>query len=223
LVRKAVFIPLGIMLGAAAIGLSYPFLTGVPGAEQNIIPRFASQWHVGKGAEAQPAMQYMVKHQQSEFLAELEFLGQSGDEQEVHLTIDDKKSGRHIEQTLKIGKAYVFVGPSDEMRPYVEVLDRTILSVRDTVVESKYLVVGAEWGTTFIGKFTPKMKVTEYKDAEFEFGKLKTFTVSYKVNEIENYFLVADGLPLPVRSEFHTINGDLEYSYELVGLDMPSR
>jgi hypothetical protein len=222
LVRKVLFIPLGIMLGAAALGLSYPFLIGVPGSEQNVIPRFANQWHVGKGAESQPTLQYLVKYQEMEFLAELDFLEQAGDEQVIHLIIDDKKTGQHLDETLKIGKAYVFIGVPDDAKPYTDALDKTVLSVRDTVSESKYLVVGAEWGTTFIGKFTPKMKLTEYKDTEFEFGILKTYTISYKVSEVENYFHVADNVPLPVRSEFYTIDGMLDYSYDLVRLELPS-
>jgi hypothetical protein len=90
---------------------------------------------------------------------------------------------------------------------------------------TKYLVVGAEWGTAYIGKFTPKLKLTEYTDTEFEFGTLKTYAVSYKVNDIENKFLIADNLPLPVRAEFHTIEGDLDYSFELVKLEdsLPSK
>ena len=102
MVRKTLLIPLGIMLGAAAIGLSYPLLTGLPGQEQNIIPRFASQWHVGKGAEENPTLAYLVKTQEMEFLAEMMFLEQSGDEQDIQLTIDDKKTGQRLEQTLKI-------------------------------------------------------------------------------------------------------------------------
>ena len=210
------------MLGAAALGLSYPLLTGVPGAEQNVIPRFANQWHVGKGAEMQPTLQYLVKNQEVEFLAEFNFLEQTGDEQTVRLVIDDKKTGQHLDQTLKMGKAYVFIDAPDDIKPYIGVLDKTVLSVRDSVVESKYLVLGAEWGTAFIGKFTPKMKITEYKDTEFEFGSMKTYKISYKINDVENYFLVADNVPLPLRSEFYTIDGDFDYSYELVKLDLPT-
>jgi len=221
LVRK-IYIPLGIMLGAAAIGLAYPLLTGLPGSDQNILPRFASQWHLGKGAETHPTLQYLVKYQEMEFLAEFDFLEQTGDEQNVRLVIDDVRTGRHLDQTLPIGKAFVFIGTPDDIKPYVDALDKTVLSVRDTVVESKYLVVGAEWGTAYVGKFTPKMKITEYKDTEFEFGSLKTYTISYKINDVENYFLVADNVPLPVRSEFYTIDGKKEYSYDLVRFELPS-
>lgn len=206
------------MLGAAAIGLAFPFLNGVPGAEQGVLPRFASQWHVGKGADTKPTLQYLVNYQDKEFLARIQFLDQSGDEQNIMLTIDDKKTGQHIEQNLKIGQAYVFIGVNNEIKPYVDTLDKTVFSVRDTIVESKYLVVGAEWGTTYIGKFTPKMKLTEYKDTKFEFGTLKTFLVAYTINDVQNTLWVADNIPLPVKAQYYNLDGTPDYSYELVAL-----
>lgn len=210
------------MLGAAAIGLAYPLLTGLPGSEQNVIPRFASKWHVGAGAEDGPAMKYLVKYQGMEFFADIRFLEQVGDEQKVRLLIDDKLTGAHLDETLALGKAYVFVGASDDLKPYVHALDVTVLSVRDVVVQPQYLVVGAEWGTTFIGKFTPKLKITDYKDTSFEFGTLKTFLVSYAAADIENKFWVVESLPLPVKAEYYTLEGSPDYYYELVGLEMPA-
>ena len=207
------------MLGAAAIGLGFPFLGGVPGSEQNIIPRFASQWHVGDGAETMPVLQYLVNYQGQEFLAKIEFLEKTDTIQKVKLTIDDKKTGNHVEQNLEIGEAFVFIGTSDEIKPYVQALDKTVFSVRDTLTGSKYLVVGAEWGTTFVGKFNPKLKVTEYSDTEFEFGTLKTFVVSYKINDIENKLWIADDIPLPVKAQYYTIDGAPDYSYDLVQLN----
>lgn len=207
------------MFGAAAIGLVYPLITGLPGANQNVVPRFASQWYLGKGAEEKPILQYLVKTQQMEFLAEIRFLEQIGDEQEIQVIIDDKKTGKHLEDNLRIGKAFVFIDVTDEMKPYADALENTVFSIRDTVTESKFLVVGAEWGTTYIGKFTPKLKLTEFQDTDFEFGTLKTYTVSYTVNEIENKFLIVDNVPLPVKGEFYTLEGDLDYSFELIKLE----
>lgn len=212
-------IPLGLMLGAAAIGLAYPFIMGLPGSEQNVIPRFANKWSLGTGAENQPAMQYVVKYQEMEFTADMRFLEQSSDEQKVRVIIDDKKTGEQIDRTLVLGKAYVFVNTPAEMRQYINALDATVLSTRNIVVEPQYLVVGAEWGTTFIGKLTPKLHVTHYEDTEFEFGTLKTFLVSYRIGDIENTFWISDGLPLPVRAEYYTIDGDFDYSYDLIRLE----
>lgn len=207
------------MLGAAAFGLAYPILSGLPGSEQNVIPRFAHKWHVGVGAEDQPVMQYLVRHQGAEFLAEIQFLEQVGDEQKVRLIIDDKKTGAHLDRTLGLGMAYVFVDVPQDVAPYVDHLDATVFSIRDTVVQDQYLVVGAEWGTTFVGAFTPKLKLTHYEDTEFEFGNLKSFIVSYKFNDIENRLWIVDGLPLPVRAEYYDTNGELDYAYDLVKLE----
>lgn len=207
------------MLGAAAIGLAFPLLIGLPGTEQNVIPRFASQWHVGKGAENEPTLQYLVKYHNMEFFAKLKFLKQSNGEQNVQVIIDDKKTNQHLESTIKLGEAYVFIDVPQEIKPYIHVLDLTIFSIRDTVVEPKYLVVGAEWGTAYIGKFTPKLKITEYKETQFEFGSLKTYTISYKINGIENRFWVADNIPLPVKAEFYTLDASPDYSFELTKLE----
>lgn len=218
--KKILFIPLGIMLGAAVIGLSFPFLTGgIPGADQNIIPRFANQWHVGKGAEEKPILQYLVKYKDMEFLAQLEFLDQTENDQKINLIIDDRKTGQHLEQKLSIGKAYVFLGVTENVKPYVNVLDKTVFSVRDTIVESKYLVVGAEWGVTYVGKLTPKLKLTEYGDTQFDFGTLKTFLVSYEINKVKNKLWIVENIPLPVKAEYYNLDGTPDYSYDLVKLE----
>lgn len=206
------------MLGAAAIGLVFPLLTGLPGSDQNIIPRFANKWHIGEGAENKPTMQYLVKYHDMEFLAEIRFLDKTLDSQGIDVIIDDKRTSQHIEHKMKIGNAFVFTDVSDDIKPYVRALGATVFSIRDTVVEERYLVVGAEWGTIYVGKFTPKLKITEYSETQFEFGKLKTFAISYKINDIENKFWVVDGVPLPVKAEYYTLDGNVDYAYELTKL-----
>lgn len=217
MVRK-ILIPLGLMIAAAVIGVSFPFWNGIPGSEQNIIPRFASQWHVGKGTETHPTLKYLVTSQDKEFFATMSFGEQKDNTQQVKLTIDDKKTGQHLEQDLQIGQAFVFIDVNDDLKPYVRALDGSLFSVRDTLSGSKYLVVGAEWGNVFIGKFNPMLKVTQYTETKFDFGTLKTFVVSYKINEIENKLWVADNIPLPVKAQYYTIDGKPDYSYELVSL-----
>lgn len=207
------------MLGAAAIGLVFPLLTGLPGSEQNVIPRFANKWHLGDGSENNPTLQYLIKYHDMEFLAEIQFLDKTPHTQDIVVVIDDKKTGHRIEDKMQIGDAFVFTDISDEIKPYVHALDVTVFSVRDTIVEERYLVVGAEWGTVFVGKFTPKLKLIEYQDMEFEFGSLKTFTISYRINDIENKFWIADNVPLPVKAEYYSLDGALDYSYELIKLE----
>ena len=71
------------MIGAAVIGLTFPFWNGVPGSEQNVIPRFASQWHVGKGAETHPTLKYLITTQDKEFYAKIQFLEKTNDTQNI--------------------------------------------------------------------------------------------------------------------------------------------
>jgi len=210
---------MGIMFGAAAIALTYPLMSGLSGGEQNTIPRFASQWHVGKGAIEKPTLQYLVNYQGKQFLAEMQFLEMTGDEQNIQITITDENASQRIEETLKLGRAYVFVNPPAEIKPYIQAMDRTIFSIRDTVIEPQYLVVGADWGTIYIGKYTPKLKVTEYEDTEFEFGTIKTYTVSYEINNVKSVFLIADNIPLPLKGNVYTIDGNLDYAFEAIKLE----
>ncbi|HIH46122.1 MAG TPA: hypothetical protein HA292_03445 [Candidatus Nitrosotenuis sp.] len=214
--NKTLIIPLAIMIGASVIGLTFPFWNGVPGSEQNVLPRFASQWYVGKGADAHPTLKYSITTKDRDFFAKIQFLDKTNDFEKIKVMIDDKKTGQHVEQTLTIGEAFVFIGVNDELKPYIQAMDGSLFSVRDTLTGSKYLVVGAEWGTTYVGKFTPKLKVTQYSDTKFAFGDLKTFLISYKINEIENKLWVTDNIPLPVKAQYYDIEGNPDYSYELV-------
>ena len=66
---------IGIMVIAAIIGVVYPFTIDLPGEEQEVIPRFASQWYVGKGSEYSPTLQYLVKTDEMKFTAILKYLG----------------------------------------------------------------------------------------------------------------------------------------------------
>lgn len=58
--------------------------------------------------------------------------------------------------------------------------------------------------------------MTQYSDTKFAFGDLKTFLISYKINEIENKLWVTDNIPLPVKAQYYDIEGNPDYSYELV-------
>ena len=163
---------------------------------------------------------FSIQNAKPEEVAELkkvlEFMEKNGDNEKIYLLIDDKKSGVHLEQQLEIGEAFVFIGVNDDLKPYVQALDKTVFSVRDTITGSKYLVVGAEWGTTFVGKFNPKLKVVDYLDTKFQFGELKTFIISYEINQIQNKLWIVDNIPLPVKAEYFTIDGKPDFSYELI-------
>ena len=73
--KSKIMVGVGIMVIAAIIGVVYPFTIDLPGEEQEVIPRFASQWYVGKGGEYFPTLQYLVNTDEMKFTIVLEYSG----------------------------------------------------------------------------------------------------------------------------------------------------
>ena len=236
---------IGIMVIAAIIGVVYPFTIDLPGEEQQVIPRFASQWYVGKGSEYYPTLQYLVKTDEMKFTVILEYLGSPDLVTEktttrpcyspvriqadisydcnVLVRIYDMQTSEQLAKKLTLTSGYTFKEKPEQLEKYLDVLDHTILSVSDMAGEGKYLVVGAEWDTVFVGFQTKKITVTEYGKIDLQFGSLNAYTLSYEIGEIENKFWVADNMPLPIKAEYYDADGNFDYSYELIDITGPQK
>ena len=206
------------MFVAAAIGVSYPIiLSGMPNTEQDVIPYFAEKWHIGKGAELNPSIQYEVETKNSKLLATFDFV-ESTEHQNVKLSIHDLNTGQQLSETISLSSGFTFEKISPELRPYAKILDETVLSTRDLARDDRYLVVGAEWGTMFIGKHKPKVVLTEITPLNMQFGKIDTFQVSYDIGEKQNTFWIVDNVPLPIKAINYDFDGNFVFSYEVVSL-----
>ena len=211
-----------ILISAAVVGLLYPILIGLPGQDENIIPREASKWHIGKGAEYNPTMLYdVISTDDTKFSAKIGFFNDISKKQMIFVQINDNVTGQKIDQRTSLSSAYTFGKVSEDATPYFQVLDKTIFAIRDIALEEKYLVKKAVWDTVFIGASTQDLTVTDHGKTSFAFGSVDAFTVSYKIGNKENKFWIVDNLPLPVRAEVYDIDGNLQYSYELTSLLAP--
>ena len=250
--KSKIMVGIGIMIIAAIIGVVYPFVIGLPGEEQEVIPRFAPQWYVGKGSEYYPTLQYLVKTDEMKFVAILEYLGstdltsttdasgigsptaKSGPcyspvrvqvdisyDCNVLVRIYDMQTTEQLAKKLTLTSGYTFKEKPEQLKKHLDVLDHTILSVSDMAGEEKYLVVGAEWDTVFVGFQTKKITATEYGKVDLRFGSINAYTLSYEIGEIENKFWVADDIPLPVKAEYYDADGNFDYSYELIDITGP--
>lgn len=218
-VKIAIF---SVMIGAGVIGLLWaPLFAGLPGGDENIIPREASRWHIGKGAEYNPILHYAINTPIMKFSAKIEFFS-AQPEKQMLVEITQSRSGTNITQTVPINSAYTFGEVSDDAQPYFTILDQTIFSIRDIALEDRYLVKQAVWGTMFIGAMTQEITVTEHAKTSFGFGSVNAFTVSYDIGDKQSKFWIVDNLPLPVKAEVYDIDGNLQYSYELTSLAAPS-
>ncbi|HXV38660.1 MAG TPA: hypothetical protein VD699_03730 [Nitrosopumilaceae archaeon] len=211
-----------ILISAAVIGLLYPILIGLPGQDENIIPRDASKWHIGKGAEYNPIMHYDVTSADGVmFSVKIEFFNDMTKKQMILVQIDDNATGKKIDHKTSLSSAYTFEEVSGAATPYFQVLDETIFAIRDIALEDKYLVKKAVWDTVFIGALTQNLVVTEHGKTSFTFDSVDAFTVSYNIGNKVNKFWIVDNLPLPVKAEVYDIDGNLQYSYELISLLAP--
>ena len=235
------------MVIAAIIGVVYPFTIDLPGEEQEVIPRFAPQWYVGKGSEFSPALQYLVNTDEMKFTVILEYLGSpdlvnpstasagpcySPVKVQVDISYDcnvlvriyDMQTGEQFSNTkLTLTSGYTFKEKPEQIKKYLDVLDHTILSVSDMAGEEKYLVTGAEWDTVFVGFLTKKITATEYGKVDLRFGAMNAYTISYEIGETENKFWVADDIPLPIKAEYYDADGNFDYSYELIDITGPQK
>ncbi len=209
------------MISAAIAGLIYPVLIGLPGQDENVIPREASKWHLGKGAEYNPIMLYDIMFGDMKFSAKIGFFSDISQNQMISVQIDDNTAEKKIDQITSLSSAYTFGEISEDAKPYFQILDKTLFSIRDIALDDKYLVKKAVWDTVFIGAMTQEIIVTEYGKNSFAFGSADAFTISYKIGDKENKSWIVDNLPLPVKAEVYDIDGNLQYSYELTSLLAP--
>lgn len=209
-----------IIILSAVAGVAWPFFTNL---HFNMAPIQASQWHMGKGSQYGPEMIFDVSSNKTKFTADMKFLPTQGQNQQLLVVqIKPSDSGKIINQTVQIGLVYDFLDVSSEAKPYFDILDQSVFSMRDYATDDKYLAKGAEWGDLYIGANHEKLTVTDVGKMSFRFGSTNAYLLSYRIGVNENKFWIVDNLPLPVKAEVYDFDGNLLYTYELVSLEAPS-
>ena len=213
------------MLGVGIIAVSVIailWFTHFVGSQNGeVLPREASQWHLGKGSQYNPVMQYDISTNSTKFSAIIEYLPPTNLGNQTLFVHINPNTNEEINQTVPINIVYDFNQISDKAKPFFNILDSTVFSVRDIAIENKYLVMGAVWGVVYIGAAHEEIKVTEHSKVSLRFGSLDSFVVSYKIGENENKIWIVDNLPLPVKAEVYDLAGNLQYSYELTSVSAP--
>ncbi|WP_101477309.1 hypothetical protein [Candidatus Nitrosotalea bavarica] len=209
-----------VIIIVAAAGLAWPFLSNVKPIF--LVPIQASQWHMGKGSEYNPEMIYQVSFNNTNLSTDLKFLPIQGGNQSLLVMISPSDGSKKINQTVPIELVYDFVDVSSDTKPYFDVLDQTIFSMRDYATDDKYLAKDAEWGDLYIGANHVTLKVTDSGKMSFGFGSANAYLLSYRIGAHINKIWIVDNLPIPVKSEIYDPDGNLQYTFELVSLKAPS-
>ena len=209
-----------VIIIAAVAGLAWPFLANVKPVY--LLPMQTSQWHMGKGSQFNPEMTYDVSFNNTKFSTDLKFLPIQEGSQQLLVMINPSDGNREINQTVKIGLVYDFTDVSSDAKPYFDVLDQSLFSMRDYATDDKFLANDAEWGDLYIGENHEKLKVTDSGKMSFGFGSANAFLLSYRIGAHINKIWVVDNLPIPVKAEIYDPDGNLQYAYELVSLKASS-
>lgn len=209
-----------VIIIAAVAGLAWPFLVNVKPVY--LLPMQTSQWHMGKGSQYNPEMIYQVSFNNTKFSTDLKFLPIQEGSQQLLVMINPSDGNREINQTVKIGLVYDFTDVSSDAKPYFDVLDQSLFSMRDYATDDKFLANDAEWGDLYIGENHEKLKVTDSGKMSFGFGSTNAFLLSYRIGAHINKIWIVDNLPIPVKAEIYDPDGNLQYTYELVSLKASS-
>ena len=208
-----------IVIVSAAAGLMWPFFTNL---HLNPVPSGMSMWHMGKGSQYDPEMVYQISYNNTNFTADMKFLPAQGQNQSLLVQIKPSGTDKIINQTVQIGLVYDYPNVSPEAKPYFDMIDQSVFSMRDYATTDQYLAKGAEWGDLYIGANHEKLTVTDVSNTSFGFGSANAYLLSYRIGANENKVWIVDNLPLPVRSQVYDFNGTLVYTFELVSLKAPS-
>jgi len=103
-----------------------------------------------------------------------------------------------------------------QYQKYIEIVESSILQIKDITREPKYLIIGAKWDSINTGITNIPIKITSKQYLFSKIGKLETFVLSYKIGEHNSKIWVSKELPLPVKAVIYNVDGKLQYKYDIL-------
>lgn len=103
---------------------------------------------------------------------------------------------------------------------YLDIIESSILQIRDITREPKFLVLGAKWDSINTGITNIPIKINSIENLDISIGNLETFILNYNIEKKNSNIWIAKNLPLPVKAEIYNVDGLLKYKYELISTDI---
>ena len=102
---------------------------------------------------------------------------------------------------------------------YIDILESSLLQIKDITREPKYLVIGAKWDSINTGITNIPIKISSKEYLFSKVGKLETFVLSYKIKDYNSNIWISKNLPLPVKAEIYDEEDKLKYKYDIIRLN----
>lgn len=103
---------------------------------------------------------------------------------------------------------------------YLDIIESSILQIRDITREPKFLVIGAKWDSINTGITNIPIKINSIENLDISMGNLETFILNYSIENKNSNIWIAKALPLPVKAEIYNVDGLLKYKYELISTNI---
>ena len=103
---------------------------------------------------------------------------------------------------------------------YLDIIESSILQIRDITREPKYLVIGAKWDSIDTGITNIPIKINGIENLNISIGNLETFLLNYNIKNKNSNIWISKSLPLPVKAEIYNVDGLLKYKYKLLSTNI---
>ena len=103
---------------------------------------------------------------------------------------------------------------------YLDIIESSILQIRDITREPKYLVIGAKWESIDTGITNIPIKINGIENLNISIGNLETFLLNYNIKNKNSNIWISKALPLPVKAEIYNVDGLLKYKYKLISTNI---
>ena len=100
-------------------------------------------------------------------------------------------------------------------KPYYELLESSLLEIRDIAEGPKYLIVGAQWNSISGEVTTVPVRITAQEKIPIDDLSFDTYVLSYSLGDKTSKIWISKDFPLPIKAEVYDTDNRLQYEYEL--------
>lgn len=215
----------GVKVLAIAGGVGAAFIIGIIAygemtkpAGSDILERPTEQWTVGSALKENTVLKYSLSHidnNYQELLVTFEFLEKEDRNWRTSLTIDSP-DGTFMQELLMSRSIIPVSEIEPEMKPYMKMIQTSILWIVDYAIEPKYLANGAVWGSITHGVQTQDLKISTKESVRTQAGVYDSYVLSYKIKDKESKIWIVKDKPLPVKAEVYDEDGILQFMFDLI-------
>ena len=184
----------------------------------DIFERPREEWFVGNSLRDDTTLTYNLSHKENnyeELKVTLRFIEEQDENWYLSLTVEDPTNGT-IEEDILISKSMIPITPIEpQTKPYMSMVQTSILWIVDYTIEPKYLAGGAVWGSIIHGVLKEDLKITAKEEVITEAGMFDAYVLSYKIKDKESKVWVVRDKPLPVMAAVYDTDGYLQFAFEL--------